>query len=92
MARLQNTYFKSFSKLQSAFIGLKIMWSISVKNIDGKLLASRMKEGYKRSECAYTCFPHVKSLSNKIKLTMSRAVTIPNIESSTRMKSGSKYC
>ena len=51
-----------------------------------------MKEGYKQSECAYTCFPHVKSLSYKIKLTMSRAVIIPNIESSTRKKSGSKYC
>ena len=68
------------------------MWPISVKNIDGKLLTSRMIEGYKHSEYAYTCFPHVKSMSNKIKLAMSRAVIIPNIESSTRMKSESKYC
>ena len=50
-----------------------------------------MIEGYKQSECAYTCFPHVKSMSNKIKLIMSRAVIKPNMESST-LKSESKYC
>ena len=43
-------------------------------------------------ECAYMCFPHVKSLSNKIKLTMPRAVIIPDMESSIRMKLEPKYC
>ena len=77
---------------QTAFIGLKIMWSISVKKTNkGKLFTKtlRMMEGYKQSECAYTSFPHVKSMCNKIRLTMSRAVIIPNMESSTRMKSES---